>query len=266
MTNNELISDFLRASAKTSIMAASGLVPDQWQEQLITSTRPALVCCCRQAGKSTGAAALAAHTFYYSPGSTVLIVSPTETQSSELLRRAKGMLAAMPGGGGMMGNATTRIESSLGSRIIALPGTDASTRGYSPTLLLLDECAYLPDETIRAMMPSTSVTRARIVMLSTPAGRCGVFYELWAATEDQISRGEDPSWDLIRVTCETPEVRARQGQEFIEMERQTRSAFDFAQEYLAQFTASDTAVFHPDSINSAFTSDPPSVIIEGGIE
>lgn len=247
-------------------MAASGLIPDQWQEQLITSNRPSIVNCCRQAGKSTGAAALAAHTFYYSVGSTTLIVSPTETQSSELLRRAKGMLAAMPGGGGMVGNATTRIESSTGSRIIALPGTDASTRGYSPTLLLLDECAYLPDETIRAMMPSTAVTRARIVMLSTPAGRCGVFYELWAATEDQIARGEEPSWDLIRVTCETPEVRARQGQEFIEMERQTRSAFDFAQEYLAQFTASDSAVFHPDSINSAFTSGRPSVVIDGGIE
>lgn len=263
---NPLIADFIAASQKTSILAASGMVPDEWQIRLISSTKNTLMNSCRQAGKSTGAAALAAHTFYYSPGSTTLIVSPTETQSAELLRRAKMLLAAMPGGGAMMGNATTRIESPTGSRIVALPGTDASTRGYSPTLLLLDEAAYLSDETIKAMTPSTVVTRARIVMLSTPSGRTGRFYELWSASEDQIRRGEEPAWELIKVTCETPEVKARQGQEFIEMERQTRTPYDFAQEYMAEFLASDSAVFHPFSIDTAFIDDPPSVIIEGGIE
>lgn len=263
---NPLISDFLAASQKTSILAAAGMRADEWQERLITSK---LNCCCvcsRQAGKSTGAAALAAHTFYYRPGSLVLIVAPTEAQSSELLRRAKALLSCMPGNGGMMGNATTKIESTMGSRIIALPGTDSSTRGYSPDLLLMDECAYLPDETIKAMLPSVAVTRGRIVMLSTPAGRVGRFYETVAATEDQIRRGETPSWEVIRVNCETPEVRARQGQDFIEMERQTRTQYDFAQEYLGEFLASDSSVYNPYSIDTAFVDGTPSIVIEGGIE
>jgi len=263
---NSLEADFLAASQKTSIFSANGMVPDQWQEQLITSNANTLVCCSRQAGKSTGAAGLATHTFYYNPGTLSLIVSPTEKQSAELLRRGKAMLRAMPGSGGLMNNATTYIESPTGSRIMALPGTDASTRGFSPNLLILDEAAYLADDTIRAMMPSTVVTRSRIVMLSTPAGKVGIFYELWANTEEQIRKGDPPSWDLIRVTCETPEVMARQGQEFIAMERQTRSQYEFAQEYLAEFTASDQSVYNPYSIDAAFTNDAPSIIIEGGIE
>ncbi len=243
------------------------MVADEWQERLITSKLNACVVCSRQAGKSTGAAALAAHTFYYQVGSLTLVVAPTEAQSSELLRRAKTLLSCMPGNGGMgVSNATTRIESPMGSRIIALPGTDSSTRGYSPHLLIMDEAAYLPDDTIKAMMPSVAVTRGRIVMLSTPSGRVGRFFEIFAATEDQIRRGEQPSWEIIRVNCETPEVRARQGQEFIEMERQTRTQYDFAQEYLGEFLASDSAVYNPYSIDAAFTDDPPSVVINGGIE
>jgi hypothetical protein len=50
------------------------------------------------------------------------------------------------------------------------------------------------------------------------------------------------------------------------MERQTRTPYDFAQEYMAEFLASDSAVFHPFSIDTAFVEGQPSVIIEGGIE
>lgn len=263
---NVLEDDFLRASQKTSILAAAGMVADEWQERLITSPLHCCVACARQAGKSTGAAALAAHTFFYRPGSLVLIVAPTEAQSSELLRRAKTLLSHMPSNGGMIKDATTKIESSTGSRIVALPGTDSSTRGYTPDLLLMDEAAYLPDDTIKAMLPSVAVSRGRIVMLSTPAGRVGKFYDTFSSVEEQIRRGETPTWEIIRVTCETPEVRARQGQDFIEMERQTRTQYDFAQEYLAEFTASDQSVYNPYSIDAAFTNDAPSVIIEGGIE
>lgn len=263
MALSPLAADFLAATEKTSVMAAYGFVPDPWQEDLISSRRNCLVCCARQVGKSTAIAALAAHQFYYSPGSLTLIVSPREDQSAELLKKVRNFLLAMPGQGRLEGNAKTSLEGPTGSRVLALPGTDGSTRGYSPDLLILEECAHMSDSTIDAVLPSVAVTGGRVVMISTPAGRVGRFFRFWIDSEEMESKGLVPDYDRIHATYEKC---SRYKPEFIAAQRRSLGEYGFAQEFLAQFTASDRAVFDPFSITKCFDLDiPPAARIEGGI-
>ena len=259
-----LAADFLEASQRDSILAAFGMVADPWQEALIMSKHDMLVCCARQVGKSTAVAAIAAHQFCFDVGSLTAIVAPSERQASELLRKVRAMLRAAVPQMVYVGDGKTGIENTMGSRVMALPGTGDSTRGLSPSLLVFEEAAHQTDEVFAALEPSVAVSKGRTVMISTPAGKVGHFYDVWADTEDRLARGETPDYELIRADY-TQCSRYKPG--FIEAKRRTMTEYAFAQEYLAQFTAADQAVFNPFSIDRAFAeTGAPVAFIEGGIE
>jgi len=121
----------------------------------------------------------------------------------------------------------------------------------------------MADSTIEAVLPSVAVTGGRVVMISTPAGRVGKFYKLWADSLEMERRGETPDYQRIHASYEKC---SRYTPGFIESERRSLGPYAFAQEYLAEFTASDQSVFNPYSIEKCFDLDePPAVRIEGGI-
>ena len=91
-------------------------------------------------------AALALHHASTTPDALVLVVSPSARQSGEFLRKVESFAARLR----LPQRADGRNEMSLalpnGSRIVALPGRDDTTRGFSSvSLLLIDEAAYVPD-------------------------------------------------------------------------------------------------------------------------
>src|SRR6266511_4392006 len=94
-----------------------------------------------------GAAVLAALTAVAEPGSLTLCLSPSERQSAELHRKAKDALGAL----GIRAAEFERdnilsTELGNGSRVVALPGKEATIRGFSGArLLLVDEAARVPD-------------------------------------------------------------------------------------------------------------------------
>lgn len=79
---------------------ALGLVPDEWQANVLRSPSKRLILLCsRQAGKSTVAAILAIHQAVFVPGSLTLVVSPSLRQSvGELGRRISGGLDRLEAG------------------------------------------------------------------------------------------------------------------------------------------------------------------------
>src|SRR5262249_20472454 len=114
------------------IFRAAGMEPDPWQRDLLCSSAARLlVLCTRQAGKSETAAALALHTALLQPGALVLLLSPSERQSGELAQKVFRFFDAL----GQPVAARKRTELQLyltnGSRVIALPGKEATVRGYS---------------------------------------------------------------------------------------------------------------------------------------
>jgi hypothetical protein len=222
---------------------ALGADPDPWQARLLRSrSRRVLLNCHRQAGKSTTTGVLAAHTAIYDPGALVLLLSPSLRQSQELFRKTMDVLGAIEGGAQIGAESALRAELANGSRVVSLPGKEATVRGFSAVkLLVIDEAARVPDELYHAVRPMLATSGGRLVGLSTPWGQRGWFYEEWT------HGGE--GWERFRV----PISEARRiPADFIEEERRTLVPWIFRQEYECSFEANESALFSIEMIDEAF--------------
>jgi hypothetical protein len=123
--------------AGTFAVSRLGLKPDLKQMEVLRSNaKRGILNCSRQWGKSTVAAAKAVHRAYMRPGCLVLVASPSERQSAEFLRKASALVRRLkirPRGDG--DNAISILLPN-GSRIVGLPGTEATVRGFSAVSLL----------------------------------------------------------------------------------------------------------------------------------
>lgn len=226
--------------------AAIGGPPDPWQAQLLRSNaRQIMLCCSRQAGKSTSTALLALHTALYRPGALILLLAPALRQSQELFRKVKQQAAALN-----IPNEAIERETALeialtnDARIVALPGKEATIRGFSAaSLLIVDEAARVPDELYRSVRPMLAVSRGRLVLLSSPFGRRGFFFD------EYVNGG--PGWERIEVPAT---MIPRIPPEFLEEERRALGPF-FAGEYMCQFLENQFSVFSYGSVMGALSDD-----------
>ena len=66
------------------------------------------------------------------------------------------------------------------SQILALPDKHENIRGVSaPRLIGVDEAAFASDELFTALQPMLAVSNGAMILLSTPNGQSGFFYERW---------------------------------------------------------------------------------------
>lgn len=219
------------------------LEPDEWQANLLRSEgRQVILNCTRQAGKSTTTALLAVWTAIFRPG-LILLVSPSQRQSGELFRKVKEMLKTL--GEDMGEESMLRAELSNGSRIVSLPGDPNTIRGYSkPQLVIIDEAAFISDQLVAAVRPMLAVSRGRLVMLSTPFGQRGAFYEAWA------NGGAD--WQRFSVTADQcPRI----DKAWLEAERRALGDHIFRSEYGCEFLSTIDSVFRYDDIQRLLSDD-----------
>src|SRR5215210_542190 len=161
------------------IAERSGIAPDPWQRDVLTSeAQQILLLCSRQSGKSTVTSILATHRAVSVPGSLVLLLAPALRQSQELFRKVKGVYGALGDPVPAVVENALSLELSNGSRIVTLPGKEATIRGFSaPDLVIEDEASRVSDELHQAIRPMLAVSQGRLVLLSSPFGRRGHFYE-----------------------------------------------------------------------------------------
>jgi hypothetical protein len=219
------------------------MVPDPWQIEVLRSTSDRLLLnCSRQSGKSTVAALLAVHVALYDPGALVLLLSPSERQSGELFKKA--LVAYRTMGRPVPAEAENALSLALenGSRIVSLPGTAQTIRGYSAVrALIIDEAAQVEDSLYASVRPMLAVSGGRLIAMSTPFGKRGWFYEAW--------RG-DERWQRIQVTAhECPRIPAA----FLEEERRVLGPWAFASEYECTFLDVDIMAFPSDDVARAVT-------------
>jgi hypothetical protein len=222
----------------------AGITPDGWQRDVLRSTATQqLLNCSRQSGKSTVSAVIALHQALYVPESLVLVLSPSLRQSQELYRKVLDTYAAA--GAPVPATVENRLalELSNGSRIVSLPGKEATVRGFSGVaLLVVDEASRVPDELYAAIRPMLAVSRGRIIALSTPAGKRGWFFDAW--TEG----GE--AWHRTLITAhDVPRIDPA----WLEAERRSIPASVFEQEYACVFGEVDDAAFAHADIRAAVT-------------
>jgi hypothetical protein len=223
-----------------------GFVPDARQAELLRREVKRLVLnCTRQWGKSTITAAKAVARARARAESLTLVVSPSARQSGEFLRKAAGFVQRM----GMRARGDGDNEISLlfpnGSRIVGLPGTETTVRGFSAVgLLLIDEAARVSDEMYKTVRPMLAVTDGDLWLMSTPFGQRGFFWEAWSNGDEKWERMAVPATECERIAAS-----------FLEEERGSLGERWFRQEYLCEFVEAEGALFTREMIERAFTDE-----------
>jgi len=241
-----LANDLAMALDASLLMRRVGLTPDPWQAELLRShAQQSLLLCTRQAGKSTTTACLALHTALYEPGALILLLSPSLRQSQELFLKVTTFYTELGKPVGEREASALRLTLENGARIIALPGTEATIRGFSGVrLLVIDEASRVVDPLYYSVRPMLAVSGGRLVALSTPFGKRGFFHEAW-------THG-GPTWQRTRITAyDCPRI----SREFLAEERAALGDWWFNQEYMCEFSDTVDQVFSGESIEAAFVSD-----------
>ena len=232
-----------RALDPLAVAADVGLELDDWQREVLESRHPrVLINVHRQGGKSTAVALAAVNEAVTEPG-LILAASPSQRQSGELFRKILRSLRALDPAPEFALESTTRLELENGSRIVALPGSEATVRGFSgPRLILVDEGSRVPDDLYAALRPMVATSGGRIVALSTPWGRRGWFFEAF-------THGGD-TWQRIRVPARAcPRITA----EFLAEELREIGPLRYASEYECEFVDTDDSMFPSALIEAALT-------------
>jgi hypothetical protein len=220
-----------------------GWRPDPWQASALISSAPVIMLCCsRQSGKSTTIAMKATHRAAHYPGSTILILARALRQCGELMRTIKAFLEAS--GERLAENNVTTVRLANGSRIISIPAKEETIRSIAAVdLLIEDESAFVPDAVHRAVQPMLAVKRGQLVMMSSPFGKRGHFFDMFTGKEP-IDRYAVPWTDCPRIS---PQIVTT------ELERYGQAYVD--QEYLCKFIETDDAVFRHEDIARAVVDD-----------
>lgn len=241
----ELREDLRLALDRVAFARAVGIEPDPWQERLLRSdSNRMLLNCCRQSGKSATTAALALHRALYFPHSLILCLAPALRQSQELFSKIAEGYRELGRPVPAEGERKLSLELENGSRIVTLPGTERTVRGFSgAALLLVDEASRVEDALYYAVRPMLAVSGGALVVLSTPFGKRGVFFEEWT-NGGGWERYEVPATEVPRITPE-----------FLEEERRALPARMFRQEYMCSFEETEDSVFTYQEIEGAMTDD-----------
>lgn len=240
---------------------------DPWQQALLRSTNSRIILnCSRQVGKSTTNGIIAAHQSVFHPGSLTIMVSPTQRQSGELFKKCMSVYKALGAPVPLVSDSASSAEFANGSRIVSLPGNEATVRGFSgPNLVLADEASRIPSELFMAVTPMLAVSQGRLIVLSTPFGTRGFFYETWIAGcgngwhnwLHSPQRGVyhevgSDGWERIAVPATSVE---RIPPEFLVEQRRVMGEWWFRQEFMCEFLEAMTATFTRSEVDAAFTEE-----------
>jgi Terminase large subunit, T4likevirus-type, N-terminal len=242
-----MAADLARHLDPVLLGADCGLVLDPWQAKLMRERpRRSLLLCSRQSGKSTVTALMALWTAIFEAPALVVLFSPSQRQSAELFRTVMQFHAKLEGAPKLNAESVLKAEMENSSRILALPGTEKTIRGYAKAdLVVIDEAARVEDELLAAVRPmlATSEGGGRLIALTTPAGKRGWFFDAWTGAEN---------WTRVRVTAEDcPRI----SKEFLAEELRELGKQRFSEEYGLEFLDPDEAVFSSGIIESAFSDE-----------
>jgi Terminase large subunit, T4likevirus-type, N-terminal len=241
----QLREDLRLALDRVAFAEKLGMSLDSWQERLLRSdAERVLLNCARQSGKSTMTAIIALHRALYHPGSLVLCLAPALRQSQELFAKVLGFYRDLDRPVIPQAERKLSLELENNSRIVTLPGSEKTVRGFSgAALLIVDEAARVDDGLYYAVRPMLAVSGGALMMLSTPHGKRGVFHEAWTGGE---------GWERYEVPAEEcPRISP----EFLEEEREALPSWVYRQEYECSFEETEDQVFTHEMVERALTPE-----------
>ena len=131
-----------------------------------------------------------------------LCISVNSRSASEIVKKCQQFaeaVKAMSNGKISYSSSFDGIKFSNGSRVLSLPSTADSLRGFTAACVAVDEAAFISklDDVLQAIGPTLSrSTDAQLLLTSTPAGKNSPFYKLWQQAQ------HDPAWHTQTTTID----------------------------------------------------------------
>jgi Terminase large subunit, T4likevirus-type, N-terminal len=249
MNNKALLRGLAQSIDPVAFMRGLGFEPDPWQKELLLSTdRQVCLNCSRQSGKTETVSLLALFEAINTAGSLILILSPSQRQSQEMLKKVHTHLSNYRALGNPISSvidSATQLQLSNGSRIVSLPGQNPDrVRGFSGVnLLLVDEAARCSRDLYYSCRPMMAVSQGRVILLSTPAGKSGFFWETF---------NEGDGWKRFRITADdVPRI----DKSWLIAEKRAIGERWWLQEFYCEFMESEGSMFSWSLIERAFSEN-----------
>lgn len=144
----------------------------------------------RQLGITTLSSAYALWLMVFRKDQSILALAPDQDKARGILDKIHFAYDELPNwlltlaGAQASEKAKLRITLDNGSKAVAASGASKSARGKTATFLVLDEVAFIDDaEELWGSAQQTLSTGGSAILLSTPNGASGLFYELYSKAE-----------------------------------------------------------------------------------
>jgi phage terminase large subunit-like protein len=209
----------------------------KWQQSVFADKhRFKVVAAGRRCGKSRlSAVTLLIEALNCPEGSAVMYIAPTLGQARTIMWDLLNDLGRPV----IKSSHVNNLEITLiNGRKILVRGADNpdSLRGVSLTYVVLDECAFIKEDTWQKIIrASLSDKKGRALFISTPSGR-NWFYDLFNLGQEEVDE-EWKSWHFTTQDNETIDPKE------IEAAKRTLSSFAFKQEYLSSFDTAGSDLF-----------------------
>ena len=189
----QALSDCAKSPSKFSEMFLNHKVFDYNKRYVDCDDRFIVYRSGRQVGKTMSTAVKAVHFAFFAPlmlktvttDCTIVIAAPTQNQATIMFDRIRSLIINNEFLKGYIVRNTQSemwvkfLDNKGMSKIItrATGETGTTLRGYSPHVIIADECSFIKTSILRAFLPSGMATQARVWLTSTPFSKSGYFYE-----------------------------------------------------------------------------------------
>jgi len=130
--------------------------------------------------------------------------------------------------------------------------TGTGLRGYSPHVIIADECSFIKTDILKAFLPSGMATKAKVWLTSTPFSKAGYFYE---ACQNSKPKNPDGMWTEFHVKSMDNPLIAEDPVFIEEIKKLTRDAY--VQEVEGDFLDIGDALIPNDLIMDSITDYKP---------
>jgi hypothetical protein len=238
---------------------------DSWQKEFLETKGDKILCCGRQIGKSEVCSADAAEFAAKNPKTKpIVMIAPTERQAYGLFSKTLAYLADhYPRllAKGKDRPTKERIKLTTGVEIYCLPvGKDGlGIRFLTIGRLYVDEASRVPEAVWSAIEPALLTTGGDEILLSTPFGAQGMFYDIFKNKDNAFTSFTRFSYSSEQVIADRPisptwtELQRTKALQKLDQAKKRMSKREYAQEFLGQFIEDLHRWFSDELINSACT-------------
>lgn len=228
-----------------------------YQKQVFKDKSNFIICLMsRQCGKSFTIAARAVYKSITTPNNLTIIVSVNQRSADELLRKVKQWALACKTFSDLVDyseNASS-VTFNNGSRVISLPASPASLRGWSGDVIL-DEFAIIEndEEIFQAVLPviTSKMTgkQKTLTICSTPTSLDTQFSKIWHTDDSQWSKHRYNIYECVEQGLQAdPEL----------LKEIVNDDLVFETEYLCKFASGSGTAFPTEWLNDiAYDELPP---------